>query len=92
MSKATLWELAIKHKTKKFPHNTAYLLEGMQLAGFSLLDIDTEHLKAYDGVRLKHKNPFDVLLLAQASAEDYVFVSADAQLIGAAANVYDARL
>jgi PIN domain nuclease of toxin-antitoxin system len=90
VSKVTLWELAIKYRTQKFPYETDYLLEGMKLSGFSLLDIDTDHLQKYAAVELSHKDPFDVLLIAQAEVEHFTFVTADRKILVSSYNLQDA--
>lgn len=81
ISKASLWELAIKYREKKFPYDTKYLQEGIKLSGFSLLDIDTEHLQAYSTIQLLNNDPFDLLLVAQAQTEQYLFITADKKIL-----------
>ena len=90
ISKASLWELAIKYKAKKFPYDTNYLLEGVKLSGLSLLDIDTEHLQAYPTIQLFNKDPFDLLLVAQANVEQYLFITADNMILGSSYATQDA--
>jgi PIN domain nuclease of toxin-antitoxin system len=92
VSKATLWELAIKYKAKKFPYDTNYLLEGLNQSGFSLLDIVSNHLQAYPATRLhKNKDPFDMLLITQADVEQCVFITADNKILDSSYNVHDAK-
>jgi PIN domain nuclease of toxin-antitoxin system len=90
ISKATLWELAIKYKTKKFPYDTNYLLEGIKLSGFLVLDIGTDHLQAYPTVQLPSKDPFDLLLVTQAYVEQYMFITADSNILNSSYTVHDA--
>jgi PIN domain nuclease of toxin-antitoxin system len=90
ISKASLWELAIKYKAKKFPYDTDYLLEGIKLSGFLLLDIDTDHLQVYPTVQLSNKDPFDQLLVTQALVEQYMFVTADGRILNSSYTVQDA--
>lgn len=90
ISKASLWELAIKYKVKKFPYNTDSLLEGIKLSGFSLLDIDTEHLQMYSATQLPNKDPFDLLLVTQANVERYLFVTADGNILESSYSMQDA--
>ena len=90
ISKASLWELAIKYKAKKFPYDTNYLLEGIKLSGFSVLDIDTDHLQAYPTTQLLNKDPFDLLLVTQACLEQYLFVTADSKILESSYAVQDA--
>jgi len=90
ISKVSLWELAIKYKLKKFPYDTDYLLEGVKLSGFSVLDIDTDHLQAYPTTRLPNQDPFDLLLVTQACIEQCLFITADAKILGSTYSVQDA--
>ena len=91
VSKATLWELAIKHKANKFPYDTNYLSEGLKLSGFSLLDIEVEHLQNYTSIELSHKDPFDLLLVSQAETENLKFVTADNKIMELSYDIQDAR-
>lgn len=90
VSKASLWELAIKYKAKKFPYSTNYLMEGVKLSGFSVLDIDTDHLQAYPTTQLLNKDPFDLLLVTQANVEHYTFITADDKILESSYPVRDA--
>ena len=90
ISKVSLWELAIKYKAKKFPYDTNYLLEGVKLSGFSVLDVDTDHLQAYPTTQLLNKDPFDLLLVTQAYVERYMFITADSKILESSYPVQDA--
>lgn len=90
VSKVSLWELAIKYKAKKFPYDTNYLLEGAKLSGFSVLDVDTDHLQAYPATQLLNKDPFDLLLITQAKVEGYMFITADGKILKSSYPVQDA--
>ena len=90
ISKASLWELAIKYKARKFPYDTDYLLEGIKLSGFSLLDIDIEHLQMFPTTQLPNKDPFDLLLVTQSHVEQYMFVTADGKILSSSYTVQDA--
>ena len=90
VSKASLWELAIKYNAEKFPYDTDYLLEGIKLSGFSLLDIDTEHLQMYSTTKLPNNDPFDLLLVTQSHVEQCIFITADSKILGSAYAMQDA--
>jgi PIN domain nuclease of toxin-antitoxin system len=47
--------------------------------GFDELPFTHRHLRALDALPLKHRDPFDRMLIAQAIAEDLVFLTVDAQ-------------
>lgn len=84
VSIASLWELTIKHRLGKFPDLADRIAEACQLAGFELLDLRIEHLRALRRlpIRRDHRDPFDHLLLAQAAAEGAVLVSHDSKVEG----------
>jgi PIN domain nuclease of toxin-antitoxin system len=92
VSKTSLWELAIKHKAKKLPYDTNYLLGGLTKSGFSLLDIDTSHLQAYPGIEVNdNKDPFDLLLIAQSVIEQCIFITANGKILESSYKVQDAK-
>lgn len=90
VSKASLWELAIKYQAKKFPYDTDDLLEGIKLSGFSLLDISTEHLQKHSTIQLSNKDPFDQLLVTQAQVELCLFITADNKILNSSYATQDA--
>lgn len=80
VSAASLWEIAIKAQTGKLspPED---LPEIAVDAGFLLLAIQPRHAWALRNLPLgKHRDPFDRMLVAQAKADGFPIISADAQL------------
>ena len=51
------------------------------LSATTMSTILGEHVAAVDGLPAIHKDPFDRLLLAQASAEDMILLTADAPVL-----------
>ncbi|MDR1293377.1 MAG: type II toxin-antitoxin system VapC family toxin [Bifidobacteriaceae bacterium] len=47
--------------------------------GFDELDFTHRHARVLEGLPLHHRDPFDRMLIAQAMAEDLVFLTVDAQ-------------
>jgi PIN domain nuclease of toxin-antitoxin system len=92
VSKATLWELAIKHKNGKLPYDTTTLLAGIEGSGFTVLDIAGEHIEMYATITLPHNDPFDTMLVAQAEHEGCALLTADASILGTDYKLLDARL
>ena len=78
-SVVTLWEIAIKNTAPKprlqadGPDLRRILLE----SGFEELSITADHTLAVQHLPPIHKDPFDRMLLAQASVERLTFVTAD---------------
>lgn len=79
VSVATIWEMAIKASlgNLKLPGGVSAFVTDNVLNGYELLPIDWSHAVAVERLPLHHKDPFDRLLVAQASAEHIPLVSAD---------------
>lgn len=72
----SLWELAIKRSIGKldFPHDFQTVLRDEI---FELLPITFQHLAVLGSLPLRHRDPFDRLLIAQSIAENVVVVTND---------------
>jgi PIN domain nuclease of toxin-antitoxin system len=80
VSAATVWEIAIKTALGKltFPvKETASILDE---AGFTPLGIDVAHAVLAGGLPAHHSDPFDRMLIAQASCEGLTIVTADPKM------------
>lgn len=83
ISMASLWEIAIKTQIGK-------LRLGMELETFfineiegrtvTVIPIELRDLLAYSALPLLHRDPFDRLLVAQATCRNLQIVSADPQI------------
>jgi PIN domain nuclease of toxin-antitoxin system len=81
LSVISLWETQIKVQSGKLmltiPLKT--LVETQQRTNqIQVLPVTLAHILALDDLPLHHKDPFDRLLIAQASVENAVLASADA--------------
>jgi PIN domain nuclease of toxin-antitoxin system len=76
LSAAVVWEVAIKRSLGKLeaPDDFAATLLG---AGVRGLPVTLEHAAAVEGLPWHHRDPFDRLLVAQASLEGAAIVSRD---------------
>jgi len=92
ISVVSLMELAFKHASGKFAYDTDDLLEAAESLGAIILPIDTSHLQRYADIVTPHKDPFDRLLLAQATSENLTLVTADTQLLATSYPTFDARI
>lgn len=83
-SVASLWELVIKSALNRpgFDVQPALLRRALLDAGWQELPVLAEHVFAVADLPLRHRDPFDRLLLAQAKAEAMLLVTADQQLAG----------
>ncbi len=80
ISKASLWEMAIKVSLGKLTIGgsfEAFIPRQIAINGFTLLSIEMEHVCLVAGLPFHHKDPFDRLLIAQSMAENFPIVSAD---------------
>lgn len=91
VSVASLWELAIKHKNGKLPYEIEDILQNYLKAGLTLLPIDHSHIELYQHISLLHLDPFDHMLIAQATHEDCVLVTADKTLLDSTYKTIDAK-
>jgi len=78
-SAASAWEIAIKAKLGKLRFPDVHLIpEQLEQHGFRPLAISVEHAVRVAALPAIHSDPFDRILVAQALAEDLVFVTHDA--------------
>ena len=81
-SVASLWELVIKQGLGKpdFRVEPALLRRALLDGGWQELPVQAHHALAVAALPLLHRDPFDRLLLAQASADGLLLITADQQL------------
>lgn len=91
VSAASTWELAIKAAIGKLTLPD-HLDEAIDRSGLQDLSITRRHTLASDLTALPHKDPFDAILVAQASVERLTLLTADAKLLTALPDAVDARL
>jgi PIN domain nuclease of toxin-antitoxin system len=83
ISPASSWEIAIKVSLKKLDLGAPYrgfVPMHMLRNNFELLPISDEHFSGLIDMPFHHKDPFDRMLIAQATYENIPIVSADEQL------------
>jgi PIN domain nuclease of toxin-antitoxin system len=78
-SAASVWELAIKQHSKKYDVRVdAHLLRrGLLDNGYSELPVTGNHAVAIRSLPPIHKDPFDRILVAQATVEGITLLTAD---------------
>ena len=81
-SVASLWELVIKQELGKpdFRVEPALLRRALLDGGWQELPVQAHHALAVAALPLLHRDPFDRLLLAQASSDGLLLITADQQL------------
>jgi len=82
ISRASLWEMAIKISIGKLRLDLRRFIQVAQASGFEWLDITNDHLLALVTLPTfdDHRDPFDRLLVAQSLAEPLILLTADARL------------
>jgi PIN domain nuclease of toxin-antitoxin system len=78
VSVVSLWEIAIKTRLGKLDASLDDILAVLPDQGFQRLGVEDAHLAALNRLPHHHRDPFDHLLIAQAMAENAVFLSQDA--------------
>ena len=83
-STVSLWEVSIKHRLhpESIPCSSAELLRYLDASILRNLPVHNHHILALEHLHRsedapRHKDPFDRLLLAQAVAEDAIFLTHD---------------
>ncbi|HCS63158.1 MAG TPA: PIN domain nuclease [Cellvibrio sp.] len=78
-SAASIWEIAIKQTLGRedFIADAHLLRRGLLDNGYNELPILSNHAVAVNGLPDIHKDPFDRMLVAQATVEGFVLLTAD---------------
>jgi PIN domain nuclease of toxin-antitoxin system len=78
-STASLWEIAIKHGLGKpgFPFDPRGIRNRLLKSGYEELPVLGEHVLAVENLEKIHKDPFDRLLIAQATVEGIILLTSD---------------
>jgi PIN domain nuclease of toxin-antitoxin system len=91
VSAASTWELAIKAAIGKITLSDD-LDDAIDRSALRDLPVTRRHTLASDLMALPHKDPFDAVLVAQATVERLTLLTADAKLLKALPDAADARL
>ena len=79
---ASMWEVQIKYGVKKMPISGIEFMHFCEQSGYHKLPIDDLHVKELAGLERDedappHNDPFDRILLSQAKAEGFTFLTHD---------------
>ena len=79
---ASMWEVQIKYDRKKLPVSGAEFMHYCEESGYHKLPIDDLHVKELAGLKRDesappHNDPFDRIMLSQAKAEGFTFLTHD---------------
>lgn len=83
-SAASLWEITIKSSLGRadFRVDGRLLRRGLLDNGYTELPITSEHAVNVDHLPASHKDPFDRILVAQATVEGITLLTNDRRLVG----------
>jgi len=78
-SAASLWEVAIKRRLGRedFKVDARLLRRGLLDNGYSELPIISDHVVATESLPMLHRDPFDRILVAQATVEGVTLLTID---------------
>jgi PIN domain nuclease of toxin-antitoxin system len=81
-SAASLWEVAIKSRLgrRDFKADVRLLRRGLLDNGYSELPVLSDHVVALESLPAIHKDPFDRMLVAQATVEGITLLTSDSTL------------
>ena len=83
ISIASIWEIGIKCGLGKLelgdPIDVFFARE-VKINGFSILNIETSHVACAALLPFHHRDPFDRMLIAQATIDKFCLVSTDSHL------------
>jgi len=79
-SAASIWEISIKAALAKLKADPSEVLAAIVPAGFGLLSITGAHAAKVANLPAFHKDPFDRMLIAQASLEPMILLTNDIAL------------
>ena len=79
---ASMWEAQIKYDLKKLPISGTDFMHYCEQSGYHKLPIDDLHVKELAGLERDesappHNDPFDRIMLSQAKAEGFTFLTHD---------------
>ncbi len=80
ISSATIWEVAIKARLGKIGAVPEELLDEIEKCGFKELPVTGRHAVLVADLPLHHADPFDRILIAQATQEQMRLLTCDPQL------------
>lgn len=79
LSDVSIWEIALKVRLGKLPFDMRDIEAEIKRCGYEQLKIERAHVIAVATVTRHHNDPFDHLLIAQATVERIPVLTADKQ-------------
>ena len=80
VSAVSIWEVAVKASLAELGFSAELVREAIEPSGFEELSITAAHAAAVERLPWHHRDPFDRLLVAQATVEPLILLTTDAAL------------
>ena len=82
-SSASIWEISIKTSPGRsdFTVDVNDFLRGLRLNDYNEIPVKSEHAIAQIHLPMLHKDPFDRMLIAQATVENVCLLTADSDVL-----------
>jgi PIN domain nuclease of toxin-antitoxin system len=80
ISAASWWELAIKRSLRRLDIDLQATRDALETRQVAMLSVTFDHAEAAAALPALHRDPFDRMLIAQASCEQLVLLTRDSQL------------
>ena len=79
---ASMWEVQIKHSLGKLPISGKEFMHFCEMSGYHKLPVDNIHVMELESLKRDesappHNDPFDRIMLSQAIAEGFTFITHD---------------
>lgn len=81
VSTATFWEIAIKKQLGRIALDLQELVDAVRADGFAETTVTAAHTLQIESLPLRHRDPFDRMLIAQAIVEGRRFVTRDGLIL-----------
>ena len=81
VSTASVWEMVLKNSKGELPLPQGAIAEQLEAQGFVMLPIFPRHIEAARSLTCTHADPFDRLLIAQASNERLTLLTRDTAIL-----------
>jgi PIN domain nuclease of toxin-antitoxin system len=94
LSAASVWEIAIKQRLGKLPLREpvySYVTRRLAADDVQPLGISVEHAAGVESLELRHRDPFDRILIVQARHEGLRLLTADDQVLAYGRPTVDVR-
>lgn len=91
ISPVIIWEIAIKSNLGKLEADVSKVCLAVAEAGFERIGFADSHMIALSKLELRHRDPFDRMLVAQSQSENIPILTSDAKISAYSVDTLDSR-